>query len=85
MGIEFLNDFFVPVIAGICICVGFMIKSWEKVPNKYIPTILGLLGLFISVFTNLGSVTPEVILNGLFSGLSATGLYELFRNLIERK
>lgn len=82
MNIEFLQDFFVPVIAGICLCVGFMIKQWEKVPNKYIPTIMGLLGLFIALCIHWGSVTPEIILGGLFSGLASTGLYELFRNVI---
>lgn len=82
MDINFLQEFFVPVIAGICLCVGFMIKKWEKVPNKYIPTIMGCLGLVISLSMNRGNVSAGVILGGLFSGLASTGLYEAFRNLI---
>lgn len=81
-GLEFLQEYFVPVIAGICLCVGFIVKSWENVPNKYIPTIVGLLGLFLSICMHWGAVTPEAILGGLFSGLASTGLYEAFRNLI---
>lgn len=83
MSLEFLQDFFVPVIAGICLCVGFMVKKWERVPNKYIPTIMGLLGLVIALSIHWGNITPEIVLGGLFSGLASTGMYELFRNLIE--
>lgn len=85
MDLSFLQEFFVPVIAGICLCVGFAIKKWEKVPNKYIPTIMGLLGLLIAVSMNWGSVTAGVILGGLFSGMASTGLYETFKNLIGGK
>lgn len=82
MDLSFLQEFFVPVIVGICLCIGYMIKRWDKVPNKYIPTIMGLLGLVIALSIHWGSVTPEIILGGLFSGLASTGLYEAFRNLI---
>ena len=85
MNLEFLQDYFVPVIAGICLCVGFMVKKWERVPNKYIPTIMGVLGLAISVIMNWGSITAAEILGGLFSGLASTGLYELFSQLINHR
>ena len=36
----FLTEFMVPVIVGICLCVGYVVKKWIKdVDNKYIPTI----------------------------------------------
>ena len=85
MDLSFLQEYFVPVIAGICLCIGFMVKKWEKVPNKYIPTIMGILGLCIAVIMNWGSITAAVILGGLFSGLASTGLYELFSQLINQK
>ena len=41
----FLADFMIPVIVGICLCVGHVIKKWVKdVDNKYIPTVCALLG-----------------------------------------
>lgn len=86
MDLTFLNEFAVPVILGICLCVGYMVKKWIKdIDNKYIPTLLGLIGVLLNVWMNKWNVTPEIILAGLFSGLSATGLYEMFRNLIEKK
>ena len=86
MDLTFLNDFSIPVILGICLCVGYVVKKWAKdVDNKYIPTLLACIGVALNAWMSNWNITPEVILSGLFSGLSATGLYEMFRNLIEKK
>lgn len=84
MNISFLTDYAVPVIVGICLCVGYILKNLvtsEKV-NKFIPLIMGVIGLIINIWIHMG-VSPEIILAGLFSGLASTGLYEAFRNIIE--
>ena len=82
---EFLQEYSVPVIVGICLCVGYLIKhSLDFIPNKYIPLIVGALGLGINIAVNLDAITAEVILAGLFSGLASTGLHNAFRNLLER-
>ena len=40
----FLADFMIPVIVGICLCVGYVIKKWVKdVDNKYIPTVCAII------------------------------------------
>lgn len=86
MDISVLLDYVNVVILGICLCVGFIIKtSLDFINNKYIPLILGLLGLAINIITNLPNITPAVILSGIISGLAATGLYEAFKNLIGDK
>ena len=85
MNIEFLTEYFVPVIVGICLCVGYVVKTSVPVDNKYIPAINAVLGLLLAVWIHVPDITPEVILSGLFSGLAATGLYEAFRNLIGDK
>lgn len=83
MTIEFLTEFFAPVIVGVCMCVGYLVKRWVKdVDNRFIPTICAVVGLGLAVWINWHAVTPEVILTGLFSGLAATGLHEAFRNMI---
>ena len=86
MDLNFLNNFVVPVIVGICLCVGYILKNLvpsDKV-NKYIPAIMGVLGVVLNCWI-AGKVTPEVLLGGLFSGLASTGLYEAFRNLIKHE
>lgn len=86
MDITFLTEFAVPIIVGICLCVGYIVKN--MIPsdgiNKYIPLIMGALGVALNVWINLG-ITPQILLGGLFSGLASTGLYEAFRNLINHK
>ena len=86
MSLEFLLDYFVAIVVGICLCVGYLIKtSVPKIDNKYIPLIVAILGLVLNMWVNGFAFTPEIMLGGLFSGLASTGLYELFRNLITPK
>ena len=87
MDISVLTQYLSIVVVGICLCVGYIIKnSLDFIPNKYIPLIMGLLGLIINILINLSTgITAEIILGGLFSGLASTGFYEMFRNLISNK
>lgn len=72
------------IILGICLCTGFVLKKWVKdVENKYIPTINAALGLLLSFWLCGWPPTPEEILRGMISGLSATGAYEAFRQFLE--
>ena len=87
MDLQFLLEFAVPIIVGICLCVGYILKNivpTEKI-NKYIPLIMGLLGLILNMWMNGWQITPSILLGGLFSGLASTGLYEAFRNLIGKE
>ena len=87
MNIEFLQEYIVLIVVGICLCIGYIMKNvvtTEKV-NRFIPLVMGLLGIALNVWVNAFTFTPEVLLGGLFSGLASTGLYELFKNLINRK
>ena len=80
-----ITQFSVPVIVGICLCVGYVLKNivpTDKV-NRFIPLIMAALGLALNVWIHMG-ISPEIILGCLFSGLSSTGLYEAFRNLIKK-
>lgn len=86
MDITFLAEYTSPIIVGICLCVGYIIKNYisdEKI-NKYIPLIMGIMGVVLNVWTQKG-VSPEIILGGLFSGLASTGLHQAFKNLITKE
>lgn len=87
MDISVLTQYVSIVVVGICLCVGYIIKnSLDFIPNKYIPLIMGVLGLILNILINLSSgINAEVILGGLFSGLASTGMYEMFKNLINKK
>jgi hypothetical protein len=83
---EFLSEYMIPVVLGMCLVVGYVIKKWvNDVDNKYIPTIVTVLGAVLAVWFNSWVVTPEIILSGLITGLASTGMHQLFTQFIEKK
>lgn len=82
---EFLNEYMLPVVLGICLCAGYVIKKWIKdVDNKYIPTIVTVLGIILSAWISGWVITPDVILSGMISGLASTGMHQLFKQFIDK-
>lgn len=82
--LNILNEYLVPVVIGICLCVGYVIKSsLDFIPNKYIPLIMLVLGLIANISIHK-CVDANVILAGMFSGLSSTGLHQMFKTLITK-
>lgn len=83
---EFMNDYLVVLVVGVCLCVGYIIKNVipsDKV-NKFIPLIMAVLGVVLNVWIHT-SFTPEILLGGLISGLASTGMHQAFKQFIERK
>jgi hypothetical protein len=77
MDISFLSEYMVPVVIGLCLCVGYVVKHWVKdVDNKIIPTLCAALGIVVAIWISWGNITPEVVLSGLVSGLASTGLHQ---------
>lgn len=86
MDLSFMSEYLVLVVFGICLCVGFVIKtSFPSVDNKYIPLIMAILGIALNVWACGLKITPEIILAGMFSGLSSTGAHQLFKMLITKE
>ena len=83
MDLSFLSEFINLGILGICLCIGYVIKtSLDFIPNKYIPLIMLVLGSVLGIVTNLNDLSINVVLTGMVSGLASTGMYEMFKNLI---
>lgn len=83
---EFLNEYSIPVIVGICLCIGFILKNLvttDKI-NKFIPLIVAVIGVVVNAWLNTWTVTPEILLSGMFSGLASTGMHQLFKQFIEK-
>ena len=75
---EIMQTYYVPIVAGICFVIGLVVKHGLKfIPGKLIPAIVGICGLGINVAFNWNAVTFEVIVAGVLSGLSATGVHNL--------
>lgn len=80
---EILNEYIVIMVMAICLCTGYIIKN--VIPsegiNKYIPLIMGLLGVALNTWLNDWAFTPVILLGGLASGLASTGAFEVVKNL----
>lgn len=86
MDLSFLDNYVILVIVWICVCVGYVLKnSFPKLDNKYIPLIMAILGVILNAWLSNWNISPEIILGGLFSGLSSTGLHQVFKNLINKE
>ena len=84
--IAMVQEFISPIALVICLAVGYVVKNVvpnEKV-NRFIPLIVAVLGVVICAWS-AWAVTPEVICQGLISGLASTGMYEAFKNLLNIK
>lgn len=79
-----LSNYFITVVVVACLIVGYIIKtSFDKIPNKYIPTILAVLGAVLNAIVS--GVSVFTIVYGALMGLASTGLYEAFKNFVEGK
>lgn len=58
MDLTFLSEYCIPVIVGICLCIGYVIKtSIPKVDNSLIPMIMAILGLLINIWIKIMPLT----------------------------
>lgn len=79
---EYLDKYVVVVIVGICLALGYIIKhSLNFIPNKYIPLIMGIVGVLLNVWMNEWNFNVQILLGGLASGLASTGAFEMVRNI----
>ena len=71
MDIGFLTEYAIPLIVGICLCVGYIIKN--LVPsdgiNRFIPLIMGILGILLNFWINQ-QFTATVPIRGLASTIA---------------
>lgn len=84
MDLTFLLQLVDPIILGICLLTGYVLKTaFDNFPNRFIPLASMNMGTIIALIIHLkAGINAEVVLGGMISGLAATGMYELLRNLL---
>ena len=80
---ESRNHYLVPVIAGLCLVAGYLLKHVTGTDNRLIPLVVTVLGVALAVWMHWPTITPEVILGGAVSGLASTGMHQLFKQWID--
>ena len=77
-----LTQYFVLVVMVACLVVGYIIKtSFDMIPNKYIPTILAVVGAVLNAIVS--GVSVNSIVYGALMGLASTGLHQAFTRFVE--
>lgn len=77
MNIDFIDGMIMPIITAACLCIGFVMKKWMPTDDKWIPTILLIIGALSGLI--LFGVDYEGIVKGMVSGLAAVGLHQVFK------
>lgn len=84
-----ITDLIEPTTLICCLCVGYAIKhiqALEAYSNEFIPLTMLLLGAVVSsivAYFNGVGVTPDVIVQGMVTGIASTGLHQLFTRTIQ--
>lgn len=84
---EFLNEYINIIVLAFCLGLGYIIKnSLDFIPNKYIPMIMGIVGIIANVI-NVGfaNITLSTVTTGLITGLASTGAFELVKELLTKE
>ena len=82
MDLSFITDMYIPIVLVICLCVGYVFKKWIPADNKWIPTIMLVLGAVLGCLAKQ-EITLMSIGAGAVTGLASTGLHQAFKQLIE--
>ena len=77
MNIDFIDGMIMPIITAECLCIGFVMKKWMPTDDKWIPTVLLILGALSGLI--LFGFDYEGIVKGMVSGLAAVGLHQVFK------
>ena len=84
MNFEDLTQYFVLVVMVACLVIGYILKtSFDRVPNKYIHTILAVVGAVLNAAVS--GVSIESIVYGALMGLASTGMHQAFTRFVENK
>ena len=79
---EFITEYFIPIVLVAALIVGYLMKNFMPTDNKWIPLTLAILGAVLGCCANQ-HVDLTSIVGGAVSGLSAVGLHQAFKQFID--
>ena len=84
MDFTILTENFVVVVVVACLVLGYLIKtSFDFIPNKYIPTILAIVGAMLNAVVS--GLSVDTIVYGALMGLASTGMHQAFKSFVENE
>ena len=88
---SYFIQYFLPIVFVFCLMAGYAIKHWKifnKVPNQYIPEILGCVGAIVAIVSSTSQgvpVTFDEIVYGAFTGFASTGFHQALKAFIKKQ
>lgn len=83
MSLEFITQLYIPIAVAGGLVVGYVLKKWIPSDNKWIPTILPIIGIIVACLANK-SIDITTVVAGAVSGLASVGLHQAFAQHIEK-
>lgn len=80
MDISMINSYFIPAVVVLCLCCGYILRNFMPTDNKWIPTILFVIGIISGVVCS--GFCYEAVVSGAVSGLAAVGLNQAFKQAL---
>lgn len=80
MDISMINNYFIPAVVVMSLCIGYILRNWMPTDNKWIPTILFFVGAISGVVVS--GLNFTAIVSGAVSGLAAVGLNQAFKQAL---
>ena len=77
MTIDFIDGMIMPIITAACLCIGYVMKKWMPTDDKWIPTVLAIVGALSGLI--LFGADYEGVVKGMVSGLAAVGFHQCFK------
>lgn len=84
---EFLNDYIAVIALVAALCVGYVVRNiiTNTEVNRFIPAICAITGVVVLLWDANWVATPQLVVAGMMSGIAASGLYDQFKMIIEKK
>ena len=81
MDLSVIDAMVIPAITVACLCIGYVMKKWLPTDDKWIPTILLVIGAVSGAV--LFGIDYEGIVKGMVSGLASVGLHQAFKQHLQ--
>lgn len=78
-----IENYLIPIIVLGCMCVGYVMKKWLPTDDKWIPTVLAIVGAISGAI--LFGFDYDGIVKGMLSGLASIGLHQVFYQIEKNK
>ena len=79
---DFLTQYYIPIVLVACLVVGYLMKQFMPTDNRWIPLTVTILGAVLGCIASKG-ISLEAVVAGAVSGLASTGLHQLFKQFID--